>query len=57
MRASRSSEVGNFWADPEWGALLCRTQAAGKTLGIGTEADMERLSDEFRQVRLQSTAR
>jgi len=37
--------------------LLRRTQAAGKALGIGTEADMERLSDEFRQVRLQSTAR
>jgi predicted transcriptional regulator len=44
-------------ADPEWDALLRRTHAAGKALGIATEADVERLSDEFRQERLQSAAR
>ncbi len=38
-------------ADPEWDALLRRTRATGKTLGIATEADVERLSDEFRQER------
>jgi metal-responsive CopG/Arc/MetJ family transcriptional regulator len=43
-------------ADPEWDALLRRTQATGKALGIITEADVERLSDEFRQERLQSKA-
>ena len=43
-------------ADPEWDALLRRTQATGKSLGIGAEADVERLSDEFRQERLQSSA-
>jgi predicted transcriptional regulator len=44
-------------ADPEWDALLRRTQAAGKALGIATEADVERLSDEFRQERITSVAR
>jgi predicted transcriptional regulator len=43
-------------ADPEWDALLRRTQATGKALGIATETDVERLSDEFRQERLQSSA-
>jgi predicted transcriptional regulator len=44
-------------ADPEWEALLRRTRATGKTLGIATEADVERLSDEFRQERLVPAAR
>jgi predicted transcriptional regulator len=43
--------------DPEWDALLRRTQTAGKALGIGTEADVERLSNEFRQERLHSATR
>ena len=43
-------------ADPEWDALLRRTQATGKALGVTTEADVERLSDEFRQERLPSAA-
>jgi len=43
-------------ADPEWDALLRRTQAAGKAMGIATEADVERLSDEFRQERLHPAA-
>jgi predicted transcriptional regulator len=41
-------------ADPEWDALLRRTQATGKALGVETEADVERLSDEFRQERIPS---
>jgi predicted transcriptional regulator len=44
-------------ADPEWEALLRRTRATGKALGISTEAAVERLSDEFRQERLQRVAR
>jgi predicted transcriptional regulator len=44
-------------ADPEWDALLRRSQTTGKALGVATEADMERLSDEFRQERLESDAR
>ena len=43
-------------ADPEWEALLRRTRAAGKALGIDTEADVERLSDEFREERVHSAA-
>ena len=42
-------------ADPEWDALLRRTRASGKALGIAMEADVERLSDEFRQERLQAS--
>jgi metal-responsive CopG/Arc/MetJ family transcriptional regulator len=44
-------------ADPEWDALLRRIRATGQTLGIASEADVERLSDEFRQERSQSAAR
>ena len=40
-------------ADPEWEALLRRTRANGERLGVATEADVERLSDEFRQGRIQ----
>ncbi len=43
--------------DPQWDALLHRTRAAGKALGIDSEADVERLSDEFRQERPRSSAR
>ena len=35
--------------DLEWEALLRRTRATGKALGIASEEDVERLSDEFRQ--------
>ena len=35
--------------DEEWNALLQRTRAKGKALGIQTEADVERLSDDFRR--------
>jgi Arc/MetJ-type ribon-helix-helix transcriptional regulator len=44
-------------ADPEWEALLRRTRTTGKGLGIATEADVERLSDEFRQERVQPASR
>ncbi|MGH8209911.1 MAG: ribbon-helix-helix protein, CopG family [Steroidobacteraceae bacterium] len=34
--------------DSEWDAVLKRTRAAGAALGIKNEADVERLSDEYR---------
>ncbi|MGA2249280.1 ribbon-helix-helix protein, CopG family [Terracidiphilus sp.] len=37
--------------DGEWDALLSRTRARGAALGMRNEADVERLSDEFRQAR------
>jgi metal-responsive CopG/Arc/MetJ family transcriptional regulator len=43
-------------ADPEWEALLRRTRNTGQSLGVTSEADVERLSDEFRQQRLGRTA-
>jgi hypothetical protein len=35
--------------DGEWDALLKRTRAKGRAIGIKNEADVERLSDEFRR--------
>lgn len=35
--------------DQEWQALLRRTREAGRALGVSSEADVERLSDEFRR--------
>lgn len=35
--------------DGEWEAMLQRTRAKGKVLKINDEADIERLSDEFRR--------
>jgi Arc/MetJ-type ribon-helix-helix transcriptional regulator len=37
--------------DAEWESLLSRTRASGQALGIGSEADVERLTDEFRRDR------
>ena len=34
--------------DTDWQAVVNRTRAAGKSLGIQNEQDVERLSDEFR---------
>jgi Arc/MetJ-type ribon-helix-helix transcriptional regulator len=34
--------------DATWEKLLKRTRAKGKKLGIASEADVERLSDEYR---------
>ena len=36
-------------ADSEWDAVLVRTHAAGRKLGVESEADVERMSDEFRR--------
>ena len=36
-------------SDTEWDMLLKRTRAKGKALGIENEADVERLSDEYRR--------
>jgi len=35
--------------DEEWSALLQRTRAKGKSLGISSEGDVERLSDAHRR--------
>jgi Arc/MetJ-type ribon-helix-helix transcriptional regulator len=35
--------------DEEWSALLKRTRAKGKSLGVTSEADVERLSDAHRR--------
>ena len=43
--ALRRYMVGNS----EWDSLLTRTRAKGKTLGIRSEADVERLSNEYRR--------
>lgn len=37
--------------DPRWEEILCSTRAAGRRLGITSEADVERLSDDFRRER------
>lgn len=37
--------------DAEWDALLKRTRAKGEALGIRSEVDVERLSDEFRDTK------
>lgn len=37
--------------DTEWEGLLSRTRARGQALGITSEADVERLSDEHRRVK------
>jgi predicted transcriptional regulator len=36
-------------ADSQWKSLLRRTRAKGKALGITSEDDVERLSDEYRR--------
>ena len=38
-------------ADTEWESLLSRTRAKGRALGITSEADVERRSNEFRRVK------
>jgi predicted transcriptional regulator len=35
--------------DAEWQALLARTRAQGRTLGITDEADVERFVEEYRR--------
>lgn len=36
-------------SDPEWDGLLRRTRAKGAALGIVSEADVERMSDDYRR--------
>lgn len=36
-------------SDPEWDGLLRRTRARGASLGIASEGDVERMSDEYRR--------
>lgn len=43
--------------DPEWEALMSWGRAHGKALGIKSEEDVERMSDEFRRERRQTAAR
>jgi len=43
--------------DPEWEALLAEGRAHGKALGIESEDDVERMSDEWRQERRLATQR
>jgi len=38
-------------SDADWRALLKRTRAKGRSMGIKSEDDVERLSDEFRRER------
>jgi Arc/MetJ-type ribon-helix-helix transcriptional regulator len=35
--------------DTQWESFLARTRAKGRALGIASEADVERLSDEHRR--------
>ena len=37
--------------DADWDALLKRSHAKGRALGIHSEEDVERMSDEFRRER------
>ena len=37
--------------DPQWNALVQRTRAKGAALGVTSEADVERLSDEYRRAK------
>lgn len=37
--------------DEDWDALLKRSRAKGRALGIHSEEDVERMSDEFRRER------
>lgn len=41
--------------DTNWDALLKRTRARGQELGITTEEDVERLTDEHRRAKRQPT--
>jgi Arc/MetJ-type ribon-helix-helix transcriptional regulator len=48
--ALRRYMTGNA-EDQQWRALLQRTRAKGKALGVATEADVERLSDQYRRTK------
>lgn len=44
-------------SDPEWESLLQWGRAHGKALGIESEEDVERMSDEWRQERRRTALR
>jgi hypothetical protein len=46
---SGEGKYGKFEGDSQWDNLLTRTRAKGKALGVTNEADVERLSDEYRR--------
>lgn len=39
--------------EQQWEALVVETRSIGKSMGIESEADVERLCDEFRREKLQ----
>ncbi len=41
--------------DEQWKSLLARTRAQGRVMGIMSEEDVERLSDEYRREKLSSS--
>lgn len=43
--------------EPQWDALLLRTRAAGEALGVKSESDVERLTDEYRRDKRRSARR
>lgn len=45
----REALRGYMARDPGWEALLRHTRARGSDMGIRTEEDVERLSDEYRR--------
>jgi len=45
----REALRGYMARDPQWEALLRHTRARGREMGIRTEEDVERLSDEYRR--------
>lgn len=55
--ALRQYIAGGAAADPEWQALLHRTRGVGRALGVASEADVERLADEFRRDQRDSASR
>ena len=46
---SGEGKHGEFARDAQWDDLLTRTRAKGKAQGVTSDADVERLSDEYRR--------
>jgi Arc/MetJ-type ribon-helix-helix transcriptional regulator len=46
-----------YMMQPQWDALLLRTRAAGEALGVKSESDVERLTDEYRRDKRRSARR
>lgn len=43
--------AGYIGRDPEWDSLLMQTRQIGRELGVNSEEDVERLSDQWRRER------